>query len=302
MWIVKFRKFFFVLTGLLVAGAIASTAYFGLPLSIEFTGGTLTEVSYTATVPTLDEVKSRVETLSLDHPSIRTSGETAFVLRTQPLSVEQHQALLQTLSNNGADQMTMLRHTSIGPTLGKELATKAFWAVLMVILSIVLYIAFAFRKVSKPVSSFTYGIIVVLVLVHDVIVPVGFYSILGAVTGAQVDTLAIVAILAILGYSVNDTIVIFDRVREHLKHNEDNSIQEKFDITVGKSIDETMGRSINTSLTVVLALTALVFVGAPATFNFALVLLVGVIAGTYSSIMFAAPLLVPLAAKAFKKK
>ena len=158
-----------------------------------------------------------------------------------------------------------------------------------------LYIAWAFRKVSKPVTSWAYGVAVILILVHDLLVPAGFYAVLAHFTGAQIDTLFVVALLAILGYSVNDTIVIFDRVREHLAKNEKVGANQSFDEVVGRSITETLGRSINTSLTVVLALVALALFGSPVTLNFSLVLLAGVIAGTYSSILLAAPLLVPFA-------
>jgi preprotein translocase subunit SecF len=300
MHIVKHRRIFFALTGIIILASLASLAYFKLPLSIEFTGGTLIEVAYQTERPAIEEAKIAVENLALGHVSMRESGDTAFVIRTRSLSPSEHEAVLAALSGGGVHTLTEMRHTSIGPTLGQELATKAFWAILAVIISIMLYVAWAFRKVSKPVSSFVYGFVVVVVLIHDVIVPLGFYALLGALTGAQVDTLVVVAILAVLGYSVNDTIVIFDRVREHLKGNEENNIEEKFEVTVGKSIDETMGRSINTSLTVVLALVALAYFGATATFNFALVLLVGVIAGTYSSILVAAPLLIPIARKFVK--
>jgi preprotein translocase subunit SecF len=165
----------------------------------------------------------------------------------------------------------------------------------------VLYIAWAFRKVSKPVSSWAYGFSVIVILIHDLLIPAGLYAIIAHFTGAQIDTLFVVALLAILGYSVNDTIVIFDRVREHLEKNEKTGQKQLFSEVVGRSITETLGRSINTSLTVVLALAALAFFGSPMTVHFALVLLAGVIAGTYSSILLAAPLLVPLS-KLFTKE
>jgi preprotein translocase subunit SecF len=178
---------------------------------------------------------------------------------------------------------------------------------MVVSLFIVLYIALVFRKVSKPVPSWGYGLIVILMLAIDIVVPAGFFAAYAHFTGAQVDSLFVVALLALLGYCVNDVIVIFDRVREHLKWNAQRKEanpkepEEPFDVTVGKSIDETMGRSINTSLTVALALVAIILFGAEATRNFALVMLVGVVIGTFSSITRSAPLLIPIA-KAFSKK
>lgn len=295
MYIVRNRTIFFILTGVILAISIGAIAIFGLPLSIDFKGGSLTEVAYTAERPSLDTLKADVDQLALGEVSLRESGPNGVVLRSRTLTPEEHLAVLNALSENGSAALTELRFNTIGPALGAELGIKSLYALLAVIAAIMLYIAFAFRRVSKPVSSWVYGLIVVVILVHDVIVPTGFYAILAHYTGAQVDSLFVVALLAILGYSVNDTIVIFDRVREHLHMNEEHNVKEPFDITVGKSVTQTLGRSINTSLTVVLALLALAFLGSPATQNFAWVLLAGVIAGTYSSILLAAPLLVPLA-------
>lgn len=295
MYIVKFRKVFFSIIGALFIGAVSAIFVFGLPRSIDFTGGSLVEVNYTDAKPTLETLKAGVDKLALGEISLRDSGTNGVVLRSPTLTPDQHQAVLGVLSQDGALALTELRFNSIGPSLGTELGIKALYAIGAVILAIMLYIAWAFRRVSKPVSGWIYGLIVVVILIHDVIVPTGFYAILAHFTGSQVDSLFVVALLAILGYSVNDTIVIFDRVREHLHNNEHANVTEAFDVTVGKSITETLGRSINTSLTVVLALLALVFLGSKATIDFALVLLVGVVAGTYSSILLAAPLLVTLA-------
>ena len=196
--------------------------------------------------------------------------------------------------------MIELRATTIGPSLGTELAIKSLYALLVVAFVIMLYIAWVFRKVSRPVPSWGYGFIVILMLIIDIIVPTGFYAAYAHFTGAQADALFVVALLALMGYAVNDVIVIFDRVRENLKKNEEQNVEEEFEITVGRSIDETIGRSINTSLTVVLALLAIMIFGAEVTRDFALVMLVGVVVGTFSSICRSAPLLVPLA-KMFSK-
>jgi preprotein translocase subunit SecF len=323
MYIVSRRRLFFTITGIILALALGSIAVFGLPLSIDFTGGSLVEVAYKDARPALPELTSRINNLALGETSLRESGTNGVILRSRTLTPSEHQAVLQALapthaatagissttasstatsmasttasSTAAVPSMTELRFNSIGPSLGSELAKKALWALVAVIAAIMFYIAWAFRQVSRPVSSWVYGFIVVVILFHDVIVPAGFYALLCHFTGAQVDSLFAVALLAILGYSVNDTIVIFDRVREHLHYNDEHKIAEPFEQTVGKSIRETLGRSINTSLTIALALLALVFFGAHETINFALVLLVGVIAGTYSSILLAAPLLVPLA-------
>lgn len=301
MFIIKHRTFFFWLTGGLLAVAVGAIVFLGVPRSIDFTGGTLIEVAYTTERPDITALKEHVSSIPLGEISLRESGEKGVVLRTRTLTPEEHDAVLALLSSDGTMPLTELRANSIGPSLGSELATKAFYAMLAVILMIVLYIAWAFRKVSKPVPSWGYGLVVVVMLIIDIIVPVGFYAIWAHFTGAQADVLFVVALLALLGYVVNDVIVIFDRIREHLRRNEEGNIKEDFEVTIGKSIDETMGRSINTALTVVLALLAIIFFGPEITRDFALVILVGVLAGTFSSIARSAPLLIPLA-KAFSKK
>ena len=194
---------------------------------------------------------------------------------------------------NGA-QFEEKRFDSIGPSIGSELQTRSVYAIILVILAIALFIAFAFRHVSKPVSSWKYGIVALLSLAHDVIIPIGAFAVMGHFMGAEVDTLFVTAILVVLGFSVHDTIVVFDRVRENLRRLEEKGMKESFEETVGKSVSQTLGRSINTSLTTVLALLALYFFGATATHYFSLTLLIGIVAGTYSSVFLGSPLLVTL--------
>lgn len=302
MFIVRHRRFFFILTGLLLIASIAAVVIVPPKLSIEFTGGSLMEVAYPDGRPSLEAVKERVASLDLGEPSVRESGENAITLRTRTLAPEERTLLLSALSANGTETANELRFNSIGPSLGNELAIKALYAILAVTFAIVLYIAWAFRGISRPVPSWGYGIIAVFMLAIDIIVPTGFYAIYALFTGAQFDSLFVIALLALLGYCVNDVIVIFDRVREHLKNNEADKVKEDFEVTVGKSIDETMGRSINTGVTVVLALLALVIFGSEATRNFALVMMIGVAAGTFSSITRSAPLLIPIAGWLEKKR
>jgi preprotein translocase subunit SecF len=299
MYIVTHRGLFFWITGLLLVGAVAAIIFFGLPLGIDFTGGSLMQVSYPAGRPALSDIQKEVAVVPLGAVSILNSGSNAVSIRTRTLTPDEHAAVLSAISQNAST--TELAFTSVGPALGSQFTSKAMWALIAVIFSIVLYIAFAFRKVSRPVPGWGYGFTVVVMLVIDIIVPTGFYAVLCHYTGAEVDSLFVVALLALLGYCVNDVIVVFDRVREHLARNEKSGLKEPFETTVGKSIDETIARSINTALTVALALLALIFLGAPATQNFALVMLVGVLAGTFSSICRSAPLLIPIA-KRFAKQ
>ena len=299
MFVITHRKFFFWLTGLILAAAIGAILFWGLPLGIDFTGGSLMQVRYEGSRPALADIERQISATDIGTVSVREFGTDAISIRSRTLTPSEHDAVLSTVSKGAST--TELAFTSIGPALGSQFTNKALWAILAVALVIVLYIALAFRKVSRPVPGWGYGLTVIAMLAIDIIVPAGFYAAYCHFTGAEVDSLFIVAMLALLGYVVNDIIVVFDRVREHLARNARESIREEFEITIGKSISETLVRSINTSLTVALALIVLIFVGAAATRTFALVMLVGVVAGTFSSICRSAPLLIPIS-KWFAKK
>lgn len=302
MLIIKYRAFFFWLTGIILVAAIGSLAFFGLPLSIDFTGGSLVEVAYQDARPEISVLKERVASAGFADVSVRESGETGVTIRAHTLTPAEHDTLLAALRGDATTALTELRFSSIGPSLGSELAIKALYAIAAVMLAIVLYIAVVFRKVSKPVPSWGYGIVVIAMLAIDIIVPAGFFAAYAHFTGAQADALFVVALLALLGYCVNDVIIVFDRVRERLHLNLQKNAKEPFETTVGVSIDQTLGRSINTSLTVALALLAIIIFGAEATRDFALVMLVGVVIGTFSSICRSAPLLIPIAHSFEKKK
>ena len=212
----------------------------------------------------------------------------------------EHLLLLQALSGGEKNEAKETNFNSIGPSVGAELTRKAIISVILVSLAIICFIAFAFRKVSKPVSSWKYGLIAVVALLHDVIIPSGIFALLSHFYGAELDTLFVVAVLTILGLSVSDTIVIFDRIRENSKEQNDNR-QTDFKTIVGSSLDQSFVRSIATSMTVILVLLALVFFGPESTKYFALMLTAGMFFGTYSSIFLASPLLV-LVEETQKKK
>src|SRR3989344_2159022 len=286
MYVIKYRKIWFVLSGVLLALSFWAIFTYGFNLSIDFKGGTLTEVKYTER-PVQTEVESKVSALNLGGFSVRPSGDFNYIIRTRELSTEEGSSLVQTLGSPVVE-----RQNSIGPIAGAELKNKAVKAIVVVVLMIVLFITFAFRKVSKPVSSWKYGLATVVALAHDVIIPTGIFVLLGHFMGVEIDLLFITGLLAILGYSVHDTIVVFDRVRENLSINVEQNLKEDFETTVGKSVTQTFGRSINTSLTIFITLLALYLVGSHATKDFSLLLIIGIIIGTYSSIFVASPLLV----------
>lgn len=294
MYIIKHRSLFFWITGIVLAAAVSAIVAYGLPLGIDFTGGSLMQVNYQNGRPDLSAVHDRVALIPLGNVSVRAMGDSSVSIRMRTMTPAEHEAVLASLSAQ-EDGVSELSYTSVGPALGSQFMSKAIWAIFAVVLVIVLYIAFAFRKVSRPVPGWGYGITVVAMLAIDIIVPTGFFAAYAHYTGAEVDALFIVALLSLLGYCVNDVIVIFDRIREHLARNEKTGLKESFEDTIGKSISETMNRSINTALTVVLALIALIYFGAESTRTFAIVMLVGVAAGTLSSIARSAPLLIPIA-------
>ncbi len=294
MFTVTHRKIFYTLSGILLTLSFVAIFVFGLRFGIDFKGGSLIEVTYHNGRPDVAALKSNLDQISLSEYSIRPTGEQGFIVRTHFLNEQSHEVVLSALSGNGSLEIHEERFDSIGPSIGKELQTKAFVSVGLVLLAIVIFIAFTFRKVSEPVASWKYGLVAIIALLHDVIVPIGFFAVLGAYTGAEIDTLFVTALLVILGFSVHDTIVVFDRVRENLRRNKESHIRESFEETVGKSVSQTLARSINTSLTTLLTLAALYIAGPEIIKNFSLALLVGIAVGTYSSIFIGSPLLVTL--------
>lgn len=292
MFIITNRHTFFGLTAALVLSSLAAVLFFGLHLSIDFTGGTLVHVTYPNGRPAVLAVEQSLATAGFVNESVRAVSTNDYVMQSQNITDAQRGALSDIFSIKGAYPVTIDELNDIGPSIGIELRNKALLAIVLVLICILLFIAFAFRKVSKPISSWIYGLIALVTLVHDVIIPVGFYALLGHLVGAQVDTLFVTAVLTVLGFSIHDTIVVFDRVRENLHLNHEQNRKEDFGITAGKSLSQTFVRSINTSLTVLLTLLVLYFVGPASTKDFALTLLVGIVAGTYSSIFLATPLLV----------
>lgn len=285
MFILKFKKIFFTLAIVLVVGSLAGIFIKGFHFGIDFTGGSVIEVEYSDTIPTVEQVQATVKTI-LPEASVQQIGEKGFLIRTEVLTQVQKDDLLKNIQSTG--DFTEKRFNTIGPSIGKELRIKSIVSIVLISFGIILFIAFAFRSVSKPVTSWKYGVIIVTVLLHDIIIPAGFF----AWTGMQVDTLFVVGILTILGVSVHDTIVVFDRIRENLKHHYQGKNSIPFAEIVGKSISETFTRSIMTSLTVLLALVALVAVGPESTQSLSVTMLLGMFFGTYSSIFIAAPLLV----------
>lgn len=296
MNIIGYRKIYYIVSGILVLTSWTLLIIWGLKLGIEFTGGSLIEVGYKDARPAIEEIKQKLEPLNLGSVSVTPTDQNAVMLRLKDVDEATHQQILGALKEG--KELDEKRFESVGPTIGRELKTRSVQAIIIVLFAIVIYLAWAFRKVSKPVVSWKYGVVAVLALIHDVSIPLGVFAFLGKFYGVEIDTLFVTAILTVLGFSVHDTIVVFDRIRENLK----KGGAERFDNIVNKSVNETLTRSINTSLTVLFVLLAIYFFGGATIANFALTLIIGIIAGTYSSIFIASPLVVSWENWARKKR
>jgi preprotein translocase subunit SecF len=263
---------------------------YGLNLGTDFKGGTIVEVTYSQNLPNKDEILNRVVAgVGIDSAMIQTAGSNGYLIKMRPLSESERQSIISALAvGTTPETFQVKRFSTIGPSVGAELANKGIVALVSVALLIIAFIAFAFRHVSRPVRSWKYGLMAVLALIHDVTIPLGVFAYLGHFYGTEIDALFLTALLTIMALSVSDTIVVFDRIRENLKNKLGNSFEE----TVGISIDETITRSLITSLTIIFVLLVLLFFGGSTTRDFALVLTIGMFFGTYSSIFIASPLLV----------
>jgi len=270
--------------------SIALVAIWGLKPGIDFTGGSLLEVEFSQAMPDVNAVRASLQSGEHKNAVVQATGENGLIIRTGFLSEEEHQKMLTELTNKfGTEENTIdeKRFETIGSSVSKTLRERAIWAIILVNLGIISYIAYAFRKVSRPVASWKYGAIAIFALIHDVLLVMGVFAVLGHFTGTEIDIAFVVALLTVLGYSVNDTIVVFDRVRENLLHHRSDSFGE----TVNYGLNQTVMRSINTTLTTLLPLLALYFIGGATIKNFSLALLIGIASGAYSSIFIASPLL-----------
>lgn len=285
--IIPHRKIWFIISGTLLLVSVISLILWQLKLGIDFTGGSLIEIEFQKERPDISEVEEALKSLNINISSTQPAGEKDILLRMETISEEQRMNLLNTLFDKFGS-VKEKRFESIGPVIGKELKRKAIISIILVVILIILYVAYAFRKVSKQISSWKLGVCTVLALLHDVLIVIGCFSLLGKFLGVEVDILFATALLTILGYSVNDTIVVFDRIRYNLI----KSPEIPFEKNVNLGVNQTITRSINTSLTTLLVLFALYLFGGQTISWFIFALILGFIVGTYSSIFLASPLLV----------
>jgi len=277
------RFWFFLISGVVILIGIVSLATFGLKAGIEFSSGSMMTLRFEQEVDH-DELRQELVNLGYTNAIVQRTGEGDFYIRTTTLSTEEKTSLEDALIARFGN-LEEAEFYSVSPMVATETAWNAFWAVLAAAVGILLYITWAFHRMPNP---FRWGVCAIASLVHDVLVVVGVFAILGGIFGWQVDLMFITGVLTVIGYSVNDTIVIFDRIRENLT----KGVSSNFEIVVNNSLVETISRSLITGMGTLFVLIALLlFVGANIQ-NLAVVLLVGIITGTYSSIGTAASLLV----------
>jgi preprotein translocase subunit SecF len=286
--IIGYSKVWLGLSTLIVGLSVLSIAVFGLNFGIDFTGGSLLEVH--GVEASVEDVRAAVEATGHE-ATVQQSDTGAYFVRLSPLSEEEHQTVLAAIKKVSPEAQEA-KFDSVGPTIGNELKRASVSALVLLLVLIGAYIAWAFRKVSYPVKSWKYGVVTMAAAFHDVIIPMGAFAILGKVFGYQVDTAFVAAMLTILGYSINDTIVVLDRTRENLFRH--RYADQTFGEIVNTSIIETLGRSLNTTLATIIPLIAIFVLGGETTRPFVLALIIGILSGAYSSIFVASPLLVAM--------
>lgn len=288
---IKYSKIWLVLSLVIAIVSVVFLFMWGLKPGIDFTGGSLWEISFSKERPSDQAMRELFEKNEIKDAVFQRAGEDSYIVRTKFLTEEAHQQILKAARDKFQTKDNTLREErfeTIGSSVSKQLRQRSSQAVILVLLGIIGYIAYAFRQVSRPVASWKYGMLAIIALVHDVLLVMGVFALLGHFRGTEVDIPFIVAILTVLGYSVNDTIVVFDRVRENLLRRTSGD----FATTVNNGLNETLMRSINTTAKTTLPLFALYFLGGATVHSFVLALIIGIISGAYSSIFIATPLLV----------
>ena len=284
---IKYKKLFYGISLLLIVLSIAAILVFGLRPSIEFTGGSSLEVTFENEAPSNSEIREALQDIDLGEVSLQKAGNDGVILKMKFIDEETHQEVLENLKIIGEIKEGSEGFQVIGPVIGEELKGKTKVVVFLALLCILIYVAFSFRKISKPVKSWVYGFTGLIALCHDVLIPLGIFAVLGRFYAVEVTIPIITAFLTVFGYSINDSVVVFDRVRENLL----SSRELDFGKIIEKSLNQTVIRSINTSFTTLLALFAIFFLGGETLKYFSFALILGIGLGTYSSLFLATPLL-----------
>lgn len=290
MKIINKRKYFYVFSGTLVAASLVVLVVWGLRFGIDFTGGTEMDLAFFRTTPSVSQLTQNLQGLKLDGLTIQPASNNEVMLQYGNSNDQINSQVFASVQKLDP-KVKQLSVDFIGSSVSAQVKSSAAEAIVLAVIGIALYIAWAFRKVSRPVTSWKYGLGAVIALAHDILITTGVFVVLGHFYNIEVGVPFIAALLTILGYSVNDTIVVFDRTRENLLR---SSGKEDFEDVVDRSLNQTLARSINTSMTVILVLLALTLFGGASIQDFSLALLIGVTFGTYSSIYVASALLVTI--------
>jgi len=282
---VRYKKIYFAFSGLVILASIGSVAVFGLNPGIDFTGGSILEVSYSGQRPSNQEIRDGLAEFKLGEIYVQPTEENGVIIKTKDISEETHRLIIQKL--NASQDVREKRFESLGPVIGKELREKTVTLIILALFAMVVYIIFAFRKIRRPLPPWQYGAVSLVILFHDIAVPIGVFAVLGKFYGIQITIPVVAALLTVVGYAINNVVVVFDRLRENLS----KRVSVVFDETVNKSISQSLARCLNTSLTTILVLSAIFFFGGPTLRAFSLALIIGITAGTYSAVFLTAPLL-----------
>lgn len=279
---------FVVSISLLIIASIL-WAKFGLNLGVDFRGGSVAEIQFTAQQPDIDAVRTALSKTDFKDASVSLAGSDSVVIRGPQLSQAQHEALVSVLTTKFKDAKPQeTRFDSVGPAIGDELKSRSAWAIILVLLAVSAYIALVFRAMGRVLNPWAMSVATLVALAHDVLLPIGLFAALGHWYGVEINAVFVAAILTIMGYSISDTVVVFDRVRENILR----GMKASFHEIVHVSIMQTLARSIATNITTLLSLIAIYFFGGVTIKYFALALIVGIFSGAYSSIFVATPILV----------
>lgn len=282
---IKYKNIFLIFTALAIIASVAALAFYGLEPGIEFTGGTAMEIEFKDLRPENSFIREKISALGINDMSVYSTGEKGLIIRTEDLTPQEHTQILETLGEGDFEEKSF---ETIGPVVGRELTGKMAVLVLISLAAMLLYIAIAFRNIPGQIGSWQYGIASFLILCHDVLVPLGIFALLGYFYGVQITIPIITALLIVVGYAINNVIVVYDRVRENLLHDRKNDFAE----IANRAINQTLSRQINTSLLTLLPVFAIYLWAGASLKYFALALILGVFMGTYSSVFLAAQILV----------
>lgn len=285
--ILQTSKYLGIVSVILCSITIVLWIAFGLNLGLDFTGGAAMQIEFAQSDkrPAVEMMNQEIQNIGIEGALVQTVDASGALIKAQEITNDQRQQILDLYAEQGVQENSF---TSVGPSVGEELRSKAIQALLLVMVTIILFISYAFRKITNgPVPSWAFGVGAIVALIHDVLILMGVFILLGRFFDVQIDTLFVTALLTVLGFSVHDTIVVYDRIRERLRERNKKSFAE----IINESINSTLARSLNTSVTVLIVLVALYFFGGVSIQHFVLALIVGVIVGTYSSICIASPFL-----------